>query len=318
MDWRAAFAKYLSEQLPAATAVEVVRVGGMPAGASNETIGVDVRVTCDGVASDIPLVLRPQRRGGILAPYDVGRQYRIVRALAQTDVPVPPVAWFEPTGDVLGVPFYAMYRLRCETPPLFWHEGPTGKRVQAAAAALAKIHAVDWRGHGLDFLLPAEDVSSPIQSELALWRVKGERMGIRGERVVELLEAYLVKNEPKDARLGLTHGDTNAGNYLFRGSDVVAVVDWELSALGDPRSDLGFYSALMDIFGGYADDKGGSVLSEAHAAVTGTPLHNLEYYAAFGIFRMMVVMAGWGGGGFWSGGFIVRRLDQLLGPHWAA
>jgi aminoglycoside phosphotransferase (APT) family kinase protein len=181
------------------------------------------------------------------------------------------------------------------------------------------VHAVDWRAKGLGFLLPGDEATlTPFTSEIAQWRVRGERMGIRRERVVVALEAYLARNEPADARMTPVHGDTNAGNYLFRGTDVVAVVDWELAAIGDPRADLGFYAALMDVFGGYADDKGGSVLSEAYAAVTGRTLHNLEYYAAFGIFRVMVVMAGWGGGGFWSGGFIVRRLDQLLGPQWAA
>ena len=297
-----------------------MRVSGLPAGASNETIALDLEVRCAGITSVVPLILRPQRRGGILAPYEVGRQFQVMRAVGATQVLAPAVMWHEATGAVLGVPFFVMHRLRCETPPLLWPEGPSGPHVRAAAAALATVHAVDWRKAGLDFLLPdgLGTAPSPIMSEIDQWQARADRMGIRTDRVAAALERFLLRSEPADAALSLVHGDTNAGNYLFRGTEIVAVVDWELAAIGDKRSDFGFYAALSDLFGGYSGEAGQSVLSQAYEAVTGERLHNLEYYAAFGLYRMLVVMAGWGGGGFWSGGFIVRRLDELLGPRWAA
>ena len=72
-DWRERLAAYITGQLPSADSVEVVRVFGMPAGASNETAGIDVQVSCDGHSFDLPLVLRvapgmQQRDGNGLDP----------------------------------------------------------------------------------------------------------------------------------------------------------------------------------------------------------------------------------------------------------
>src|SRR5512139_2283725 len=120
MDWRERLAAYLQAKLPSAERIEVVNVRGMPAGASNDTVSFDARVTCDGLEADVPLVLRPERPDGILAPYDVERQFRVMRALAGTSVPVPAVAWYEADAGVIGAPFFVMERLVGETLPLFW------------------------------------------------------------------------------------------------------------------------------------------------------------------------------------------------------
>ncbi|MBI2767043.1 MAG: phosphotransferase family protein [Chloroflexi bacterium] len=320
MDWRERLLAYLRRRLPAADDVTIARLSGMPAGASNETVGVDLRLSCDGHEFELPLVLRPQRHHGILAPYDIGRQFAVMRALAATDVPVPPVLWYERDPAVLGVPFFFMGRVHGETLPLFWYGG-SHARLAAAAETLARIHAVDWRAAGLGFLLPDPAVSplpSPLHTELAQWRGRAEHLRVAHSPLLIALGSYLAANEPADARHALLHGDPNPGNYLFRGDSVVAVLDWELAAIGDPRSDLGFYAALLTVFGGMPGDGGRSVLSEAYEGMTGTPQHNLAYYEALGLYRMAIVMSGWGGfGGFYGQDAIARRLSVLAGPRWA-
>jgi aminoglycoside phosphotransferase (APT) family kinase protein len=318
VDWRERFTGYAASKLPSAERVGIVRLAGMPAGASNETLAVDLEVTADGISTVVPLVLRPERPDGILAPYNVGRQFRIMRALARTAVPVPAVAWYEADAAVIGAPFYVMHRLTAETLPLIWYGG-LSPRLMAAAGALAAIHRVDWRSAGLGFLLPegADEDSppSPIACELAAWTVRAARYGLEADPVLTALERFLRENEPRDARHALVHGDPNPGNYLFQGDRVAAVVDWELASIGDPRSDLGFYGALLSLFGGWGSADGSSVLSEAYQAMTGEDLTDLAYYEAFGQYRMAVVMGGWGHLG--AGAGIARRLEQLLGPHWA-
>jgi aminoglycoside phosphotransferase (APT) family kinase protein len=319
VDWRESLARYLQEKLPAAQEVQIARVGAMPAGASNTTAALDLAVTCDGVRHLLPLVLRPQRADGILAPYDVARQYRVLRALAPTDVPVPTVLFYEAGELVLGAPFFLMHRLECETLPLFWYGGGS-PRLPVAAAALAAVHAVDWRAAGLGFLLPGDGpLPSPLACEIRPWQVRARRMRASGAPLLQSLERYLLANEPSDARHALVHGDPNPGNYLFRGNTVVAVVDWELASIGDPRSDLGFYSALVTMFGGWSGESETSVLQDAYEAVTGVRLANMGFYEAFGLYRMLIVTAGWGGGwgGFYAGDALQRRLEQLLGPGWA-
>lgn len=292
----------------------------MPAGASNDTVGLDLDVTCDGQRFSLPLVLRPQRPDGILAPYDVGRQFRVMRALANSEVPVPAVLWHEAQGEVLGAPFFMMERVHGETLPLFWYGA--NPRLLAAAEMLATIHAVDWRTNGMRFLAPSgDDLPGPTACELANWRDRADGFRIGRAPMLVGLADYLEKNEPADARHALLHGDPNPGNYLFRGDRVVTVLDWELAAIGDPRSDLGFYAALLTVFGGMGGAADGrTLLSEAYEQVTGTRLHDLEYYEAFGLYRMMIVLTGWGGriGGFSRYGMdaISRRLVSLIGHAW--
>ncbi|MCZ2111152.1 MAG: phosphotransferase family protein [Dehalococcoidia bacterium] len=321
MDWRPKLEAYIAATLPSARAVNVTRVGRLPAGASNETISLDLRLECDGTTFEVPLVLRPQRQDGLLAPYDIGRQFHVMRALASSDVCVPAVAWHEPTGQVLGTPFFLMERVKAETLPLFWY-GPS-ERLLAAAAALARIHAVNWRGCGLEFLAPYpehEELPSPLECDVAVWRARAERMRISRAPMLVALAHWLAEHEPADARHALLHGDPNPGNYLFAGEQVAAVIDWELAAIGDPRSDLGFYSALLTIFGGFPGDRGRTLLSDAYEETTGSPLTHLEYYEALGLYKMAVVMSGWAGP-FGRGTFgmdrIGRRLEALLGPNWA-
>ncbi len=320
MDWRDRFVAYLREQLPSASDISIARVLGMPAGASNDTVGLDVEVECDGHRALLPLVLRPQRRDGILAPYDIGRQFRVMRALSRTAVPVPATMWHEATGAVLGAPFFVMQRVAGETLPLFWY-GSQSPRLWAVAEALAEVHAVAWQAAGLAFLLPEGDPTpSPLACDLAQWRAKAAHMGMARHRELVALGEFLAANEPPDARHTLLHGDPNPGNYLLDGDRIAAVVDWEVAAIGDPRSDLGFYAALLTVFGGMSGEGGQTVLSGAYAAVTGIPLADLDYYEAVGLYKMAIVMAGWAGRGGWgySGmDAISRRLAFLFGPRWA-
>lgn len=321
MDWRDRLAAYLAAKLPSAESIEIVNVRGMPAGASNDTVSLDLRFGCDGTFLDVPLVLRPERPDGILAPYDVARQFRVMRQLATTAVPVPSVAWYEADRAVIGAPFFFMERLQGETLPLFWYGH--SHRLEVAAEALATIHAVDWRGAGLEFLLPERSANEPLSTELEQWKARAETLRIARAPLLVALAGWLRRNQPADARLALLHGDPNPGNYLFRGDEVVAVLDWELAAIGDPRSDLGFYAALHTIFGGMSGPEGTTLLSEAYAGVTGSPLHNLAYYEATGLYRMAVVMAGWAGrftgvSSGYSMDAIARRLSVLLGPWWEA
>ncbi len=311
-------AAYVQREAPSAERVEVARVRGMPAGASTEPLALDLAVECDGERFELPVVIRPQRTEGILAPYDIGRQFRVMRALARTAVPVPAVFWHEPSGEVLGAPFFMMERVAGETMPLFWYGGQS-PRLEACARALGLVHGVDWRTAGLEFLGDAR--GGAIESELGEWRRRAAAAGLENHPLLVKLGGWLVANAPGDTEMVLLHGDPNAGNYLLRGDEVVAVLDWELAALGDRRSDLGFYAALLTVFGAWPGERGETLLSEVYQRVTGVELGDLGYFEALGLYKMAVVLAGWsrrgnGWGGFYGFSTIEQRLDVLLGPRW--
>ena len=318
MDWRANLTAYLRQRLPSADDVSLGTLSGMPAGASNDTIGVDLVVRCGDTESILPMVLRPQRQEGILAPYDISRQFRVMRALARTDVPVPAVAWLEPNVEIIGAPFFFMTRERGETLPLFWYGGRS-PRLEAVAQALATVHAVNWQAAGLGFLLPESAPVSPLEADLAAWRARASYARIDRAPLLVLLAEFLRRHEPADARHAFLHGDPNPGNYLIEGDRVTSVLDWEVASIGDPRADLGFYSALLTVFGGTSGADGHTVLSEAYQGVTGQPLHDLAYYEGVGLYKMAIVLVGWTGRvGFGQGlNPISRRLSELFGPQWA-
>lgn len=313
--WAARLAAYLHERLPAAETVAIARASPMSEGASNDTLAIDVRVTCDGFEWLLPLVLRPQRPDGILAPYDVGRQFRVLRALSGTVVPVPAVAWFEPGQEPIGVPFFLMERIEGEPLPMVCDR--VTPDLLAAAGALAAVHAVDIEKAGLSFLAPGSDISA-TGIELEAWRQRADYLRIGRTPWFTRLAAWLTANEPADARVGLLHGDPNPTNYLLREGRVAAVLDWELAGLGDPRSDLGFYSALLTVFHTVPEVGGRTALSDAYEQVTGRKLENLAYYEVLGLYKMAMVMSGWqrvtGQSNSYSMDAISRRLSLLAGP----
>lgn len=320
MAWSERLEVWLAQRLPAAGDITIVSSQHFVQGASNLTVAIRVEMACDGRRITLPMVLRPQREDGILAPYDVGRQYRTMRALKRTAVPVPSTLWFEPDPAVLGMPFYLMEWVQGRSLPLFWYERPTPE-LRACAEALAMVHAADWRAAGLESDFPV--TGSPIETDLAPWQRRAEHSGIGGHPVLVALAGYLLHQEPPDARHALLHGDPNPGNYLIRDGRVAAVIDWELAGIGDPRSDLGFYAALLTVFGGWPSEGGDTPLHRAYSEATGTSLPSLDYYEAVGLYKMATVMAGWGraGNGFtpyYGLATIERRLSQLLGPRWAS
>jgi len=317
--WRRALESFLRQRLPAADAVRVEAAWHLPRGASNTTLALDLRVECEGTVSELPCVLRVQREHGLLAPYDVLREHRVLRALDRAGIPVPRPLWAAPRCDGIEAPFFLMLRVEGRSLPAFWYPSG-GPELKAIAAQLAAIHALDWRRAGLGFLASADAPRDPLACDLAAWRTRAAARGLEGHPLLVALGEVLRRQRPRDLRLALLHGDPNPGNFLLRGEQVAAVVDWELAALGDPRSDLGFYAALQTLFFAPPAVPGVTPLSLAYEGVTGAPLGELAYFEALGLYKLAIVMAGSGG---WGGFFtaretIERRLCELLGPRWAA
>ena len=97
---------------------------------------------------------------------------------------------------------------------------------------------------------------------------------------------WLRANKPREMSAALLHGDPNPANYLFAGTRLAAVLDWELALIGDPRLDLGFVAAVQCVFGGaWALDAAAHVRGYA-AARPDADLRHLDYFEALGLFRL--------------------------------
>jgi aminoglycoside phosphotransferase (APT) family kinase protein len=234
-----ALAAFLDAELgPGALAVE-----GRGAGYSNETLFVrwDER----------ELVLRrPPPDETAEGAHEVLREYRILDALAGTDVPVPRVVAAREDDSVLGAPFYVMDRLhgeviRTDEPERFATPDRRDALATEFVGALAAVHGVDYRSVGLadlgdpDGYLERQVDTFREACEWALETTREERAVPDLERVGE----WLAEHVPDLSTPALVHGDYKLDNVMFGPGDepeIVGVFDWEMGTLGDPLADLAY------------------------------------------------------------------------------
>jgi aminoglycoside phosphotransferase (APT) family kinase protein len=206
-------------------------------------------------------ILRRPPLGHIRATaHDMRREYVVMEALGQTDVPVPKVIAYCEDPEVIGAPFYVMERV-AGTPYRAAEElealGPaaTARICEAMVDTLARLHAVDPGAVGLgDFGRPGGFVTRQVDR----WerQMKGsQQRDIEGSD--ELLHALRdrAQNIPdvslEDGTAAIVHGDYRLDNLLVDHGHVTAVLDWEMATLGDPLTDLALlvvYSSLTEIF----------------------------------------------------------------------
>jgi aminoglycoside phosphotransferase (APT) family kinase protein len=256
------------------------------------------------------LILRRPPSGELLpSAHDMGREARIQRALEGTSVPVPKIVLTEPGADLLGVPFYVMEKvpghiIRDELPDGY-AQTPAEKLAltDALVDVLADLHAVDPEAIGLG------DYGRPhgyLERQLRRWNGQWEKSKTHEVAAVDELGAQLVTLRPESQRASIVHGDYRLDNCLMALADparVAAVLDWELSTLGDPLTDLGlllFYwrepgedkPALTPAVTRNPGFPGRGHLVERYARRTGALLDDMAFYEAFAYFKFAVIVQG--------------------------
>ena len=261
---------------------------------------------------DSRLVLRRPPLGHVLpTAHDMTREYRVLTALSGTDIPVPtPLAICDDT-DVIGAPFYVMKHvegrvLRTRQDGGQLTPGQARQLSERLAEMLSAIHGVDIEAVGLTgFGRPQGYLARQLTRWQRQWELSNTRDMPGYDRLVERLAAGL----PSDGDHTLVHGDFRLDNMLVTlGAHpaVAAVVDWEMSTLGDPLADLGLTLIYwtdpgdpewMNISVGSSITAGPGFLSRGeiasrYAELTGRDLSGIGYYMAFGCFKLAVVLEG--------------------------
>lgn len=252
-------------------------------------------------------VLRRPPTGHVLATaHDMSREHTIISALADTDVPVAPAVGLCTDESVNGAPFYVMDFVDglVIRDAAVAHQVPIEVRAAAGrslAATLAKIHAVDPDAVGLGQLGRKEGY---IARQLKRWNGQFEMATDR--EVPEVTTAYqrLLEAIPEQGDATIVHGDYRLDNCMVdETGEVIAVLDWEICTLGDPLADLGvlmvYWSEPSDSIGGLL---GGATtvegfptraeLVEAYQEAGGRPVGNLDYYVAFGYWKLACILEG--------------------------
>ncbi|MEU8734087.1 phosphotransferase family protein [Streptomyces tendae] len=268
-------------------------------GRSNLTYAVS-----DGTARWV--VRRPPLGHVLATAHDMRREHRVIDALYPTDVPVPRPVLLCEDEEVLGAPFYVMefvegtpYRTAEQLVPL----GP--ERTRAAVLnlvdTLVGLHAVDPAAVGLaDFGRP----EGFLDRQLRRWAKQLDASRNRELAGIDELHATLGRELPRSPAPTVVHGDYRLDNVLIGGEDdeIRAVLDWEMSTLGDPLTDLGLlvmYSSPL----GMPDSPVSTTaqapghpapaeLVERYAARSGRDVSTVAWYTAFAWFKLAVILEG--------------------------
>lgn len=289
--------QFLKNQLPELRGMmQLTRIGG---GQSNPTFFVSF--------DNRQLVLRKQPASTLLpSAHAVDREFRVMQALSQTEVPVPKVLFFHAERDVVGTPFYIMERLpgrvfsECALPDM----APEERRAiyMGMAQAMAALHQVDWAAIGLS---DYGRQGSYFSRQLARWSRQWAMSKTREDAAIELLIQWLGENLPDESETTISHGDFRLGNLMFHPTEprVVGILDWELSTLGHPLADVAFncmaWRTLPEEYGGIRglDLQALGIPSEAeylrhYYKCSGRNDGVTAFHFAFSLFRMAVIFEG--------------------------
>ncbi len=238
-----------------------VRDFGRPkSGYSAETLIFEADVQRGSVTRTERFVLRRQTPDPPVYPQqtadasgEVALQYRAMRTLAEhSAAPIAPLLGFEADAGVLGAPFFVMRFVAGEVPiesPAYTKEGffvtatPEQRRrmLEDGLRQLARVHAIDWRAAGLDWLTPP-GVAPGTRRQLALWEAQARReLGDRVHPPLFRALAWLNQNVPDDPALGLCWGDARLGNIIWRDFRAASLTDFEAVAIASPVQDLGWW-----------------------------------------------------------------------------
>ena len=254
-------------------------------------------------------VLRRPPLGHVVATaHDMGREYRVLAGLASTDVPVPAVFAFCDDTEVNGAPFYVMERVDgriLRTPEDMQAITPDDARrcSNELVDVLARLHSVDYEAVGLgSFGRPDGFLSRNVARWGKQWQANKTRELASVDELARRLDAALPESGPPS----IVHGDYRLDNTMLANDDasrVIAVLDWEMSTLGDPLTDLALFLVYWGGSAGPAIASGQAISSvpgfltrdevvARYAEQSGRSVEHLDFYIAFAMYKLAVILEG--------------------------
>ncbi|OXM66255.1 MULTISPECIES: phosphotransferase family protein [Amycolatopsis] len=251
------------------------------------------------------VVRRPPLGHVLPTAHDMAREHRVISALADTPVPVPRTITLCQDTEVLGAPFYVMefvpgtpYRAASELEAL--GEERTRAIAESLMDTLVDLHTVDPDAVGLaDFGRP----EGFLERQVRRWKKQLDASRSRDLPGVDDLHDQLARAIPASGPAAVVHGDYRLDNVLVDETDrITAVLDWEMSTLGDPLTDLALLIAYaergkvnLEIVSNVSTAPGYPGTDEMiarYAARSGRDVSALDWYVGFAFFKLAVILEG--------------------------
>jgi len=296
---RAAVEAWFGQHIPSAELpLTFERISG---GHSNLTYGVR------DAAGKRWALRRPPLGKRLGSAHDMGREQRVVSALAGTPVPVAPVAGFCEDESVNEAPFYVMEFVdgpilrglaEADAFPDEDDRRAIGERV---VDTLVEIHAVDPDAVGLGDLGRKEDY---VARQLHRWQGQWEKSKTRELPAIDAVHERLAARIPEQGPATIVHGDYRLDNMILTPEgEVAAVVDWELCTLGDPLADVGLLMVYWPEAGEETIALGQPAtlapgfpkreeLKARYAERSGRDLSQLDFFVALGYWKLAIILEG--------------------------
>jgi len=254
-------------------------------------------------------VVRRRPLGPVAAgAHDMSREFRVQSALQGSGLPVAAMYGFCEDESILGAPFYVMGRVPGK---VFNREQDVAEVTQAEASALSeatvdvldRLHRVDIDSVGLRSLGRPEGF---VARRIGRWLEQWQHSEHRDQPLVESIGEKLARSVPARTDSTLVHGDYRLGNMIVdpaASAPVAAVLDWEMSTLGDPMTDLAHLLVYWEPSRGRITHESQSIaqhpgflradqLAERYAAAAGREIADLDFYLAFEHWRAAIIKEG--------------------------
>ena len=284
---------WIDENVPNAGKIKTVEQ--FKGGQSNPTYKI--------ITDNKNLVLRRKPPGKLLpSAHAVDREYKVITALYETDVPVPKTYGLCEDDDVAGTAFFVMDFLDGD---LFWDpmipsmtNSDRTEIYKNKNKTLAKLHSVDYKKIGL------EDYGKPgnyVARQVSRWSKQYRASETDNIEAMNNLIEWLPKNIPDDDETTIVHGDYRLDNMILRNNEVIGILDWELSTLGHPIADFSYHCLSWRTQEAFLDEAKLKELGipsekeymEMYCKYSGKDLSkNWEFYMAFNMFKIAGILQG--------------------------
>ncbi|MFW0783045.1 phosphotransferase family protein [Gordonia sp. CPCC 206044] len=253
------------------------------------------------------VVRRPPTSGLTPSAHDMNREWAVTSALQPTDVPVAPTVAIDSDGALLGAPFTVVEFvdgpvIRTSDDLNALSDNDVERNLDGLVETLARLHAVDYTAVGLGEFGRPEGFAA---RQVKLWARQWGHVKTRELDDVDRLVTALAKRIPSTAEATIVHGDYRVDNTIVDADDpgvIRAVVDWELSTLGDPLTDAALmcvyrrpgFDRVVGFSAAWTSDRYPSAdeIAQRYTVRTGRDLGDWDFYLALANLKLGVIAEG--------------------------